>query len=68
MDVALKGEIDGIGFTQEEIEALQEAYSIYVTDTVPAGTYEEVAEGNTFLPSMPYWSCVTIWMKISFII
>ncbi len=43
MDVALKREIDGIGFTQEEIEALQEAYSFYVTDTVPAGTYEEVA-------------------------
>ena len=43
-DVSLKREIEVIGFTPEEIEKLQAEYSFYVTDTIPAGTYEGVAE------------------------
>ena len=43
-DVSMKREIEVIGFTPEEITALQSAYSFYVTDTIPAGTYEGVSE------------------------
>lgn len=43
-DVCLKREIEIIGFTEDEIKALQEKYSFFVTDTIPAGTYEGVAE------------------------
>ena len=43
-DVSLKREIEVIGFTQEEIEKLQASYSFFVTDTIPAGTYEGVTE------------------------
>ena len=43
-DVSLKRPMDIISFTDEEIAALQESYSFYVTDTIPAGTYEGVAD------------------------
>lgn len=43
-DVSLKREIEVIGFAQEEIAQLQDKYSFYVQDTIPAGTYEGVAD------------------------
>ena len=43
-DVCLKREIEIIGFTAEEIAALQEMYSFFVTDTIPAGVYQGVDE------------------------
>lgn len=51
VDVSLKREIEVIGFSQEEIETLQNAYSFYVTDTIPAGTYEGVSE-EKFVPAI----------------
>ena len=44
VDVSLKREIEIIGFTPDEIAALQSAYSFFVTDTIPAGTYTGVDE------------------------
>ena len=44
VDISLKREIDIIGFTDEEIAALQAAHSFYVTDTIPAGTYDGLTE------------------------
>lgn len=44
VDVAMKREIEVIGFTPEEIQALQGRYSFFVTDTIPAGTYQGVDE------------------------
>lgn len=41
-DVSLKREIEVIGFSEDEIMALQSMYSFYVTDMIPAGTYEGV--------------------------
>lgn len=43
-DVSMKRDIDIIGFTAEEIQAIQAAYSFYVTDTIPAGVYDGVEE------------------------
>ena len=43
-DVSLKREIDVIGFDADAIAELQSKYSFYVTDTIPAGTYEGVAD------------------------
>ncbi|MBQ7182585.1 MAG: TAXI family TRAP transporter solute-binding subunit [Clostridia bacterium] len=43
-DVCLKRDIDIIGFTADEIAALQASYSFFVTDTIPAGTYNGVDE------------------------
>lgn len=43
-DVSLKREIDIISFTDDEIAALQAKYPFYVTETIPAGTYEGVNE------------------------
>ena len=43
-DVCMKRAIEVIGFTPDEIRALQDTYSFYVTDTIPAGTYEGVNE------------------------
>ena len=51
VDVSMKREIEVIGFTQEEIEALQATYSFYVTDTIPADTYEGVHE-EKFVPAI----------------
>ena len=43
-DVCLKREIEVIGFSSEEIAKLQDKYSFYVTDTIPAGVYNGVTE------------------------
>lgn len=43
-DVSLKREVEVIGFSEDEITTLQDAYSFYVTDTIPAGTYDGVNE------------------------
>lgn len=43
-DVSMKRDIEVIGFTPEEIEAIQAKYSFYVTDTIPAGVYDGVEE------------------------
>lgn len=51
VDVSMKRDIEVIGFTQDEIEALQAAYSFYVTDTIPAGTYEGVDE-EKYVPAI----------------
>lgn len=51
VDVAMKRDIEVIGFSQEEIEALQAAYSFYVTDTIPANTYDGVTE-DKFVPAI----------------
>lgn len=51
VDVSLKRDIEVIGFTQEEIEALQSEYSFYVTDTIPAGTYQGVEE-DKYVPAI----------------
>lgn len=51
VDVAMKREIEVIGFSQEEIEALQAAYSFYVADTIPANTYEGVGE-EKYVPAI----------------
>lgn len=50
-DVSMNREIEVIGFTEEEIGALQERYSFYVTDTIPEGTYQGV-EGERFVPAV----------------
>ena len=50
-DVSLKREIEVIGFTAEEIAALQETYSFFVTDTIPAGTYQGV-EDEKLVPAI----------------
>lgn len=50
-DVSLKREIEVIGFTEEEIAKLQGAYSFYVTDTIPAGTYDGVSE-DKYVPAI----------------
>ena len=51
VDVSMKREIEIIGFTQEEISALQSAYSFFVTDTIPAGTYQGVEE-DKYVPAI----------------
>lgn len=50
-DVSLKRPIDIVVFSEEEIKALQDKYSFFVTDTIPAGTYEGV-EGERLLPAI----------------
>ena len=40
VDAAYKRDIDILSFSDEEIAALQEMYSFYVSDVIPAGTYE----------------------------
>ena len=50
-DVSLKREIEVIGFTAEEIAALQETYSFFVTDAIPAGTYQGV-EDEKLVPAI----------------
>ena len=42
VDVSLKREISLITFEAEDMKALQEKYSFFVTDTIPAGTYTGV--------------------------
>ena len=42
VDVALKRPITLLTFEGEQMEALQSKYSYYVTDVIPAGTYEGV--------------------------
>lgn len=44
VDVSLKRPIDIISFSEDEIAQLQSKYGFYVTDTIPAGTYEGVDE------------------------
>ena len=51
VDVAMKRDIEIIGFTQDEIDALKAKYSFYVTDTIPAGTYEGVSE-DKYVPAI----------------
>jgi len=41
-DCSMKRDIDFITFSDDEIASLQEKYSFFVTDTIPAGTYEGV--------------------------
>lgn len=43
-DVSMKRDIDVIGFSAEDIAALQQKYSFYVSTTIPAGVYEGVTE------------------------
>lgn len=43
-DVSLKRPIEIISFTNEEINNLQSRYPFYVSDMIPADTYEGVAE------------------------
>ena len=50
-DVSMKRDIEVIGFTEDEIKALQDTYSFYVTDTIPAGTYDGVDE-DKFVPAI----------------
>lgn len=50
-DVSLKREIEVISFTEDEIASLQSKYGFYVTDTIPAGTYQGV-EGERFVPAV----------------
>lgn len=50
-DVSMKRDIEVIGFTEDEIKALQDSYSFYVTDTIPAGTYDGVDE-DKFVPAI----------------
>ncbi len=42
VDVALKRPVSLLTFEGEQMEALQSKYSYYVTDVIPAGTYEGV--------------------------
>lgn len=51
VDVAMKRDVEIIGFSQEEIEALQAVYSFYVTDTIPSNTYDGVAE-DKYVPAI----------------
>ena len=51
VDVAMKRDIEILSFTQEEIATLQAKYSFYVTDTIPAGTYDGV-ESEKFVPAI----------------
>lgn len=50
-DVSLKRPIDIISFTADEILQLQTKYGFYVTDTIPAGTYEGVDE-EKYVPAV----------------
>lgn len=47
VDVAMKREISLITFAPDEMKALQEKYAFFVTDTIPAGTYQGVDEDVT---------------------
>ena len=51
VDVSMKREIEIIGFTADEIAALQGKYSFFVTDTIPADTYQGV-EGERLVPAI----------------
>lgn len=44
VDASYKREIGILSFTDEQIAALQEMYSFYVSDTIPGGTYEGLDE------------------------
>ncbi len=51
VDVSMKRAIEIIGFTEDEVKALQAKYSFFVTDTIPAGTYEGVKD-EKFVPAI----------------
>lgn len=43
-DISMKRDIEIIGYTEDEIKALQDKYSFFVSSVIPAGTYEGVDE------------------------
>lgn len=51
VDVAMKREIGILTFTQADMAKLQEKYVVYVTDTIPAGTYQGV-ETDVTVPAI----------------